>query len=54
MYLIYHYNWHTTALDPIGQSVSQWMSVEVREGVKKKSTFLGKSPKLWVGGGQDS
>ena len=25
-----------------------------REGVKKKSIFLGKSPKLWVGGGQES
>ena len=28
---------------------------EVREGIKKKSIFfLGKSPKLWVGGGQES
>ena len=26
----------------------------VREGVKKNRLFLGKSPKLWVGGGQDS
>ena len=26
----------------------------VREGVKKNQLFLGKSPKLWVGGGQES
>ena len=26
----------------------------LREGIQKKSMFLGKSPKLWVGGGQDS
>ena len=25
-----------------------------REGIQKKSIFLGKSPKLWVGGGQES
>ena len=27
---------------------------EVREGIKKNRLFLGKSPKLWVGGGQES
>ena len=27
---------------------------KVREGVKKIDFFLGKSPKLWVGGGQES
>ena len=26
----------------------------LRKGVEKKSIFLGKSPKLWVGGGQES
>ena len=26
----------------------------LREGVKKINFFLGKSPKLWVGGGQES
>ena len=26
----------------------------LREGVKKNRLFLGKSPKLWVGGGQES
>ena len=26
----------------------------IREGIQKKSIFLGKSPKLWVGGGQES
>ena len=26
----------------------------LKEGVKKNRHFLGKSPKLWVGGGQDS
>ena len=26
----------------------------VREGVQKNRFFLGKSPKLWVGGGQES
>ena len=26
----------------------------LREGVKKIDFFLGKSPKLWVGGGQES
>ena len=25
-----------------------------REGIKKNRLFLGKSPKLWVGGGQES
>ena len=25
-----------------------------REGIKKNRFFLGKSPKLWVGGGQES
>ena len=27
---------------------------DVREGIKKNRLFLGKSPKLWVGGGQES
>ena len=26
----------------------------IREGIKKIDFFLGKSPKLWVGGGQES
>ena len=26
----------------------------IREGVQKNRFFLGKSPKLWVGGGQES
>ena len=26
----------------------------IREGIKKNQLFLGKSPKLWVGGGQES
>ena len=26
----------------------------IREGIKKRSIFLGKSPKLWVGGVQES
>ena len=26
----------------------------LREGIKKNRLFLGKSPKLWVGGGQES
>ena len=26
----------------------------LREGIKKIDFFLGKSPKLWVGGGQES
>ena len=30
------------------------MMVMIREGVKKNRLFLGKSPKLWVGGGQES
>ena len=29
-------------------------NTQIREGIQKKSIFLGKSPKLWVGGGQDS
>ena len=30
-------------------------SIGLREGIKKKiDFFLGKSPKLWVGGGQES
>ena len=32
--------------------ISQRLSF--REGVKKNRLFLGKSPKLWVGGGQES
>ena len=28
--------------------------ISVREGVQKKRFFLGLSPKLWVGGGQES
>ena len=27
---------------------------EIREGVQKNQFFLGKSPKLWEGGGQES
>ena len=27
---------------------------QVREGIKKNRFFLGKSPKLWLGGGQES
>ena len=27
--------------------------LSLREGVKKIDFFLGKSPKLWVGGGQE-
>ena len=30
------------------------MGLGIREGVKKNRFFLGKSPKLWVGGGQES
>ena len=30
------------------------MIILIREGVKKNRLFLGKSPKLWVGGGQKS
>ena len=29
-------------------------STRLREGIKKNRFFLGKSPKLWVGGGQES
>ena len=28
--------------------------IQIREGIKKNLLFLGKSPKLWVGGGQES
>ena len=28
--------------------------VQLREGIQKNRLFLGKSPKLWVGGGQES
>ena len=33
---------------------SMQFRVSIREGVKKIDFFLGKSPKLWVGGGQES
>ena len=32
----------------------QDMPSRLREGIQKNRFFLGKSPKLWVGGGQES
>ena len=32
----------------------RYMQIAVREGIQKKTIFLGLSPKLWVGGGQES
>ena len=29
-------------------------AIVIREGIKKNRFLLGKSPKLWVGGGQES
>ena len=33
---------------------NETMQSRVREGIQKNRFFLGKSPKLWVGGGQES
>ena len=42
----------------IPQPEKNWARVSahllLREGIQKKTIFLGKSPKLWVGGGQES
>ena len=34
--------------------ISYVMHISFREGVQKNRFFLGLSPKLWVGGGQES
>ena len=36
------------------QEAFKHMNIGLREGIKKIDFFLGKSPKLWVGGGQES
>ena len=36
------------------KSMKPFLHRKIREGVKKNRLFLGKSPKLWVGGGQES
>ena len=36
------------------QRFYEYLTSGLREGVKKIDFFLGKSPKLWVGGGQES
>ena len=64
-----HFNLHSARLqlfvtfcNPPGQftfTISkqrfyEYLTSGLREGVKKNRLFLGKSPKLWVGGGQES
>ena len=41
-------------LDKLATEVKRSCIFSIREGVKKNRFFLGKSPKLWVGGGQES
>ena len=37
-----------------GEFLNNYLHLQVREGVEKIDFFLGKSPKLWLGGGQES
>ena len=38
----------------IGPESNHCLALILREGIKKNRFCLGKSPKLWVGGGQES
>ena len=47
-----YFTWKVFA--QLNVSNTESMKYLIREGIKKNRLFLGKSPKLWVGGGQES